>query len=199
MPENIYTNFDKLLPREAWEERLNQRGMVIWFTGLSGSGKSTLAIHLERALHERGYLAKVLDGDNIRSGLNNNLGFTQEDRMENIRRIAEVSKLFVQSGIITITAFISPTNAMRDMAREIIGAGNLFQVYVDTPLEECERRDVKGLYKKARSGAIQNFTGLSAGFEAPTAPDMTIDTSNRTVEESVGQLLEAILPRIKRS
>ena len=159
--EHIYPIFDKMLTRADKESLLGQRGLMIWFTGLSGSGKSTIAIALERELHRRGILCRILDGDNIRSGINNNLGFTEADRVENIRRIAEVSRLFVDTGIVTLAAFISPNNDIREMAARIIGKDDFVEVYVSTPLEECERRDVKGLYAKARRGEIKNFTGIS--------------------------------------
>ena len=194
---NIYPIFDKTVQRKERETLLRQKGCVVWFTGLSGSGKSTLAVALERTLHEQGFLCQLLDGDNIRSGINNNLGFSEEDRKENIRRIAEVAKLFVQCGVITLTAFISPTNEIRSLATEIIGKENFIEVFVNTPLEVCEERDVKGLYKKARAGLISDFTGISAPFEAPENPDLEIDTSGLTVEESVQLLLSAILPKIK--
>ena len=195
---NIYPIFDRMLAREDKEELLKQRSVMIWFTGLSGSGKSTIAIALERELHKRGLLCHILDGDNIRSGINNNLGFTEADRIENIRRIAEVSKLFVDTGIITIAAFISPSNDIREMAANIIGKDDFLEVYVSTPIEECERRDVKGLYAKARRGEIKNFTGISAPFEAPAHPALTLDTSALSLEESVNKLLELILPRIQK-
>lgn len=195
---NIYPIFDRMLAREDKEELLKQRSVMIWFTGLSGSGKSTIAIALERELHKRGLLCRILDGDNIRSGINNNLGFTEADRIENIRRIAEVSKLFVDTGIITIAAFISPSNDIREMAANIIGKDDFLEVYVSTPIEECERRDVKGLYAKARRGEIKNFTGISAPFEAPAYPALTLDTSALSLEESVNKLLELILPRIQK-
>ena len=195
---NIYPIFDRMLEREDKEELLKQRSVMIWFTGLSGSGKSTIAIALERELHKRGLLCRILDGDNIRSGINNNLGFTEADRIENIRRIAEVSKLFVDTGIITIAAFISPSNDIREMAANIIGKDDFLEVYVSTPIEECERRDVKGLYAKARRGEIKNFTGISAPFEAPAHPALTLDTSALSLEESVNKLLELILPRIQK-
>ena len=193
---HIYPIFDRMLTREDKEKLLIQRGAMIWFTGLSGSGKSTIAIALERELHQRGILCRILDGDNIRSGINNNLGFSEADRIENIRRIAEVSKLFVDTGIVTIAAFISPSNDIRRMAADIIGQEDFLEVYVSTPLEECERRDVKGLYAKARRGEIKNFTGISAPFEAPAHPALTLDTSVLTLEESVNKLLALILPRI---
>ena len=195
---NIYPIFDRMLAREDKEELLKQRSVMLWFTGLSGSGKSTIAIALERELHKRGLLCRILDGDNIRSGINNNLGFTEADRIENIRRIAEVSKLFVDTGIITIAAFISPSNDIREMAANIIGKDDFLEVYVSTPIEECERRDVKGLYAKACRGEIKNFTGISAPFEAPAHPALTLDTSALSLEESVNKLLELILPRIQK-
>jgi adenylylsulfate kinase len=195
---NIYPIFNRMLSRQDKEELLKQHSVMIWFTGLSGSGKSTIAIALERELHKRGLLCRILDGDNIRSGINNNLGFTEADRIENIRRIAEVSKLFVDTGIITIAAFISPSNDIREMAANIIGKDDFLEVYVSTPIEECERRDVKGLYAKARRGEIKNFTGISAPFEAPAHPALTLDTSALSLEESVNKLLELILPRIQK-
>ena len=195
---NIYPIFDRMLSRQDKEELLKQHSVMIWFTGLSGSGKSTIAIALERELHKRGLLCRILDGDNIRSGINNNLGFTEADRIEHIRRIAEVSKLFVDTGIITIAAFISPSNDIREMAANIIGKDDFLEVYVSTPIEECERRDVKGLYAKARRGEIKNFTGISAPFEAPAHPALTLDTSALSLEESVNKLLELILPRIQK-
>lgn len=195
---NIYPIFDRMLSRQDKEELLKQHSVMIWFTGLSGSGKSTIAIALERELHKRGLLCRILDGDNIRSGINNNLGFTEADRIENIRRIAEVSKLFVDTGFITIAAFISPSNDIREMAANIIGKDDFLEVYVSTPIEECERRDVKGLYAKARRGEIKNFTGISAPFEAPAHPALTLDTSALSLEESVNKLLELILPRIQK-
>lgn len=193
---HIYPIFDKMLGRSDKEALLGQRGIMIWFTGLSGSGKSTVAIALERELQKRGLLCRILDGDNIRSGINNNLGFSAEDRVENIRRIAEIGKLFVDTGIITLAAFISPNNDIREMAARIIGKEDFMEIYVSTPLEECERRDVKGLYAKARRGEIRNFTGISAPFEAPEHPALSLDTSVLSVEESVNQLLVLILPKV---
>lgn len=196
---NIYPIFDKMLGRSDKESLLKQRGIMIWFTGLSGSGKSTIAIALERELQKRGLLCRILDGDNIRSGINNNLGFSAEDRIENIRRIAEIGKLFVDTGIITIAAFISPNNAIREMAANIIGKEDFMEVYISTPIEECERRDVKGLYAKARRGDIKDFTGVSSPFEAPQHPDLSLDTSVLSVEESVNLLLNLILPKVDHS
>ena len=196
-PNNIYPIFDRMLGREDKEALLKQRSVMVWFTGLSGSGKSTIAIALERELHKRVLLCRILDGDNIRSGINNNLGFSAEDRVENIRRIAEVSKLFIDTGVITIAAFISPNNELREMASTIIGKDNFLEIYVNTPIEECERRDVKGLYAKARKGEIKDFTGVSAPFEAPEHPALSLDTSVLSLEESVNKLLELILPKVK--
>lgn len=198
MHENIYPIFDKMLSRNDKESLLGQHSVMVWFTGLSGSGKSTLAIALERELHTRHLLCRILDGDNIRSGINNNLGFSEADRVENIRRIAEISKLFVDTGIITIAAFISPSNHLREMAANIIGRENFIEVYVSTPLEECERRDVKGLYARARRGEVKNFTGISAPFEAPEHANLVLDTSKLSVKESVDKLLEAVLPRVQK-
>ncbi len=194
MTENIYPIYDKMMTRADKEQLLHQRGVMIWFTGLSGSGKSTIALGVERELHKRGILCRILDGDNIRTGINAGLGFSAEDRKENIRRIAEVGKLFVDTGIVTLAAFVSPTNEYRQMARDIIGADDFKEVYVSTPLEECERRDVKGLYARARRGEVKDFTGISAPFEAPTNPALDIDTSKQTLEESVNQVLALILP-----
>ncbi len=190
---NIYPIFDRMLSREDKEQLLGQRGVMLWFTGLSGSGKSTIAIALERELQKRGRLCRILDGDNIRTGINAGLGFSEEDRRENIRRIAEVGKLFVDTGIITIAAFVSPTNDLRDLARGIIGADDFKEIFVSTPIEECERRDVKGLYAKARRGEIKDFTGISAPFEAPEHPALDIDTTHVEVEEAVERILK-ILP-----
>ena len=195
---NIYPIFDKMLTRNDKESLLGQRGMMIWFTGLSGSGKSTIAIALERELQQRGLLCRILDGDNIRSGINNNLGFSAGDRRENIRRIAEVAKLFVDTGIVTIAAFISPSEELRGMAAAIIGADDFFEVYVSTPLSVCEKRDVKGLYAKARRGEIKDFTGVSAPFEAPQRPALSIDTSARPLAACVEDVLKLILPKIKK-
>ena len=189
---NIYPIYDKMLTRADKEQLLGQRGTMLWLTGLSGSGKSTVAIALERELQRRGLLCRILDGDNIRSGINSNLGFSAEDRRENIRRIAEVAKLFVDTGIITIAAFISPTQEMRELAASIIGADDFKEIYISTPLAVCEERDVKGLYARARKGEIRNFTGIDAPFEPPTHPVLTLDTSRLSLEESVGRLLELL-------
>lgn len=196
--ENIHPIFDRMLSREDREAQLGQRAAMIWLTGLSGSGKSTLSTSLERELHSRGVLCRILDGDNIRSGINNNLGFSAEDRVENIRRIAEVGRLFVDSGVVTISAFISPTEEVRQLAKDIIGEDDFIEIYVSTPIEECERRDVKGLYQKARAGEIKEFTGVSQPFEPPHNPTLSIDTTNLAMEESMEQLLAIVLPRIER-
>ena len=186
---NIYPIFDRMLARADKERLLGQRGVMLWFTGLSGSGKSTVAVALERELHRRGRVCRLLDGDNIRTGINAGLGFSADDRRENIRRIAEVGKLFVDTGIITLAAFVSPTEELRTLARDIIGAADFKEIFVATPLEECERRDVKGLYARARRGEVKNFTGISAPFEAPQNPALVLDTTDTPVEESVGKVL----------
>ena len=190
---DIYPIFDKMLTRADKEQLLGQRGIMIWMTGLSGSGKSTVAIGVERELQKRGILCRILDGDNIRAGINSNLGFSAEDRKENIRRIAEIGKLFVDTGIVTIACFVSPTLELRQMAREIIGAEDFREVYIATPLEECERRDVKGLYARARKGEVKDFTGISAPFEAPENPDLRLDTSQMTLKDEVEAVVELCL------
>lgn len=198
MAENIYPIYDRMMTRQDKESLLGQRGIMIWFTGLSGSGKSTVAMGVERELHAQGILCRILDGDNVRAGINNNLGFSAEDRIENIRRIAEIGKLFVQTGVVTLACFVSPTNDIRQMAREIVGKEDFLEVYISTPIEECERRDVKGLYARARKGEVKNFTGISAPFEAPVSPDIAIDTSKIPLEESVRTLTDLIIKRVKQ-
>ena len=193
MAENIYPIYDRMLSREERERQLGQRGMMVWFTGLSGSGKSTVALGVERELAARGLLCRILDGDNIRAGINSNLGFSPEDRRENIRRIAEVGKLFVETGIVTLACFVSPTEEIRRMARDIIGEEDFFEVFVSTPLEECERRDVKGLYARARRGEVKDFTGISAPFEVPAHPSLSIDTSVLPLETSVQRVVDMIM------
>jgi adenylylsulfate kinase len=195
---NIHPVFDRILGREEKEEFLKQHSKVIWMTGLSGSGKTTIAIGVEKELQKRGFLTQILDGDNIRTGINKNLGFSEEDRTENIRRIAEVSKLFVNCGIVAINCFVSPTIDIRNNAKEIIGEDDFLEVYVNAPYSVCEERDVKGLYKKARNGEIKNFTGLDAPFEAPENPFLEIKTSEMTAEQSVEKVVEAILPLLQR-
>ena len=196
--EHIYPIFDKMLTRADKEALLGQRGLMLWMTGLSGSGKSTLAIAIERELQRRGILCRILDGDNIRSGINSNLGFSPADRRENIRRIAEVARLFVDTGIVTIAAFISPSEELRRMAAGIVGEEDFVEIYVSTPLGVCEERDVKGLYAKARRGEISEFTGISAPFEAPQSPALSIDTSARPLGDCVEDVLKLILPKIKK-
>ena len=192
MSENIYPIFHQMLTRSDREALLGQKGVMLWFTGLSGSGKSTIAVALERELHKRGLLCRLLDGDNIRTGINRGLGFSAEDRRENIRRIADVAKLFVDTGIITLAAFVSPTRELRELARTIIGPDDFREVYVSTPLAECERRDVKGLYARARRGVVKDFTGVSAPFEEPLHPALSLDTSVLPLEQSVAQLLRLL-------
>jgi len=191
--EHIHPIFDQILNRKDKEGLLKQKGIVVWMTGLSGSGKSTIAKGLESQLHQSGYVTKLLDGDNVRSGLCKNLGFSQEDRIENIRRIAEVSRLFLDTGVITVNSFISPTLANREMAGDIIGHKDFCEVYVNAPLEVCEDRDVKGLYKKARAGEIKEFTGIHAKFEAPVEPSLEINTDQESAEESVNRLFNHLV------
>jgi adenylylsulfate kinase len=191
MKTNLFPT-DKILQRGDKENLLKQKGLVVWMTGLSGSGKTTIAVALEKALFEKGRLTQVLDGDNIRSGLNSNLGFGVADRMENIRRIAEVSKLFLHCGIITICCFICPTTLLRKQAREIIGDEDFLEVYINSSLEVCEKRDVKGLYAKARRGEIPDFTGIHLPFEVPENPDVELNTATSSVEECVELLLKKI-------
>ena len=198
MAENIYPIYDRMMTRQDKESLLGQRGIMIWFTGLSGSGKSTVAMGVERELHAQGILCRILDGDNVRAGINNNLGFSAEDRIENIRRIAEIGKLFVQTGVVTLACFVSPTNDIRQMARDIVGEEDFLEVYISTPIEECERRDVKGLYARARKGEVKNFTGISAPVEAPVSADIDIDTSKIPLEESVRTLTDLIIKRVKQ-
>lgn len=195
--KNIHPIDYQLVPLAEREIRSGQHANVFWFTGYSGSGKSTLAIGIERALFDLGYNVVVLDGDNIRSGINSNLGFSPDDRVENIRRVSEVAKLFLINGVIPIVSFISPTLESREMARKIIGKENFVEVFIDTPLEICESRDIKGLYKKARSGEIPEFTGVTADYERPAQPDIHIKTLNKTVEESLKELLTQIIDKIR--
>lgn len=197
--DHIHPVFDAILGRNDKEELLKQHSKVIWMTGLSGSGKTTIAIALEQKLRDKGFLTQVLDGDNVRTGINNNLGFSEEDRTENIRRIAEVSKLFLNCGIISINCFVSPTLKVRKEAKEIIGEDNFVEVFINTPFEICEQRDVKGLYKKARAGEIKDFTGIDAPFEAPINPQIDLNTADLTIEEATNQMVEYILPLITKS
>lgn len=194
---NIFPDIQFSVNRKDKERFLKQHSIVIWMTGLSGAGKTTIAKNLEAELLAQGYLAQILDGDNIRSGINNNLSFSEADRFENIRRIAEISKLFVQGGVICINSFISPTDKIREMAKRIIGKDDYIEIYVNAPLEVCEDRDVKGLYSKARRGEIKDFTGIDSPFEEPLYPDVEVNTDIQTAKESVQQILDHILPLIE--
>lgn len=176
---------------------LNQKPLLIWFTGLSGSGKSTLAVQLEAELHQRGFKTYLLDGDNIRVGINKDLTFTDEGRVENIRRIGEVAKLMIDAGLVVLSAFISPFATDRKQVKSIVGSENYFEVFVDTPLEVCEQRDVKGLYKKARAGEVKNFTGIDSPYERPTTADILIETEKLSVEESTAKILASVETKIK--
>jgi adenylylsulfate kinase len=192
--KHIHPIFDSILPQKAKEDLLKQNGFVIWMTGLSGSGKSTLAKGMENEFHQKGVLSKLLDGDNLRSGLNNNLGFSEADRLENIRRTAEVCKLFAQTGILTIASFVSPTLEIRQLARQIIGEDFFYEVYVNCPFDICAQRDVKGLYKKALNGEIKNFTGLDAPFEAPEKPFLELRTHEKSLDECLESLMNTFWP-----
>jgi len=196
--ENIFSIFDDILQRKDKEELLNQKSIVIWMTGLSGSGKTTIAKLVENNLHSQGILNQLLDGDNIRVGISKNLSFSSVDRTENIRRIAEVSKLFINCGVVTLNCFVSPTIEIRKIAKKIIGIDNFIEIYINASVETCEKRDVKGLYKKARRGEIKDFTGISAIFEAPENPELEINTSKLSIDESVQKVLDYILPIIKK-
>jgi adenylylsulfate kinase len=195
---HIYPIKTKVSARQR-EALLNQKPGLIWFTGLSGSGKSTLAVQLEAQLHALGFKTYLLDGDNIRSGLNKDIDFSDQGRVENIRRIAEVSKLMVDAGLVVLSAFISPFEADRKQVKAIVGHENYIEVFVNTPLEVCEQRDVKGLYKKARAGEVKNFTGIDSPYEAPQQPDITIHTNEMSIEQSMEELMRVVLPRIKAS
>jgi len=198
MADNIHPIFDQLVGRDERERFLNQKAGVFWLTGLSGSGKSTIAKGVERQLFNQGYFPQVIDGDNIRTGVCNNLGFTIEDRQENIRRIAEVAKLYHNSGVIALCSFISPTIAIRTMAKDIIGEDHFHEIHVDTSLDVCENRDVKGLYVKARAGEIKGFTGIDSPYEAPISPQLAIKTDTQTVEESVAEVTNYIISQVQR-
>ena len=194
MTENLHPITDRLLKRSDRETVTQQRSKVVWMCGLSGSGKSTLASALEKRLYAEGKLVYVLDGDNIRTGLNSGLGFSDEDRLENIRRIAEVSKLFADAGLVAINSFITPNASLRAMAREIIGKDDLIEVYVKASFETCMKRDVKGLYAKAEKGLVPQFTGKDSGFEDPEDSDLVIDTEAMTIEESLDKLFDFVFP-----
>lgn len=195
--KTIITDFNSFIRRNRKRLLVKQNPKVIWMTGLSGAGKTTLSVALQEEIHKRGFFSKIFDGDVIRKGLCNDLGFSMEDRTENIRRIAELSKIFLDSGIIVICSFISPTREVREMAREIIGKENFIEVFINAPLDVCEDRDVKGLYKKARQGLIKNFTGIDSEFEAPENPDVEVRTDLWSVDKSVKYLSRLIIPRIK--
>ncbi|MCS6822817.1 MAG: adenylyl-sulfate kinase [Cytophagaceae bacterium] len=197
--ENIHPIFDTILNRRDKEKLLRQHSIVVWMVGLSGSGKSTLARAMENRLYAEGYMTQLLDGDNLRTGINNNLGFSEEDRTENIRRSAETAKLFMNAGIITICSFISPTREVRALAKSIIGEKDYFEVYVNAPIEVCESRDVKGLYRKARNGEIKNFTGLDAPFEAPEHANVEVRTDLYPLEDCLEQILRPLYEKIKFS
>jgi adenylylsulfate kinase len=194
---NIHPDFEKFVSRGNKELLLNQKAKVLWFTGLSGSGKSTVAAELDHHLAKNGFLTSVLDGDNVRTGINSNLGFSEDDRNENIRRIAEVAKLMLNSGLIIICCFVSPLASQRALAKKIIGDANFIEIFVDTPIEICEQRDVKGLYKKARAGEIKDFTGINAPFEAPVNADCVLKTNDKSVQESALEVYTMIEKKIK--
>lgn len=196
MSDNYIYPIKTKVSADERQRLMNQRAKLIWFTGLSGSGKSTLAVQLEATLHAKGFKTYLLDGDNIRSGLNKDLTFTDEGREENIRRISEVCKLFLDAGVILLSAFISPFRADREQVSTIVGADNYIEVFVDAPLEVCEQRDVKGLYRKARAGEVKNFTGISSPYEKPEHPSVVIQTDRMTVEEAVAELMRVIEPRL---
>jgi len=196
-PKEIFPVFDQIINRSDKEKLLKQRAKVIWLTGLSGSGKTTIGASLEKELYNLGYLTQVLDGDNIRSGINKNLRFTEEDRLENIRRIAEVTKLFLNCGVIAINCFITPTESIRQIARDIIGRENIIEVYINASIEACEDRDQKGLYKKARAGEIKNFTGISSPFEIPKGADIELPTDELSIKEATDKLLKFVLEKIE--
>ncbi len=196
IPENIHPEFARMLGRTAKESLLRQRGIVVWLYGLSGSGKSTIANALERKFHAAGFLTQILDGDNIRSGLNRNLGFSDADREENIRRIAEVARLFLNAGVITLASFITPRRDLRELARSTVGPEDFVEVYVRASFDTCAQRDVKGLYAKAASGQVANFTGKDSGFEEPVKADLILDTETTPLDDCVTTLHNLILPRI---
>mgnify|MGYP001312842713 CR=1 FL=1 len=195
--QNLYSTKDSLLSRKDKEKLLNQKGICVWLTGLSGSGKTTIANFVSRQLHNGGVYTQVLDGDNIRLGINKNLSFTDQDRKENIRRIAEVAKLFVEAGVVTFCCFVSPTREMRKLAKNVIGENDFFEVFVSTNLETCETRDVKGLYKKARRGEIKDFTGVSSPFESPENPDLVLNTEDKSINEIGNTLISVLNNKLK--
>ena len=195
---NIHPEFSRQLAREDKEKLLGQKGAVVWLYGMSGSGKSTIANAAEKVLHQQGRLTTILDGDNLRTGLNQHLGFSDDDRRENIRRVAHVAKIFAQQGIVTLVSVITPRQELRDLARDIIGS-DYYEVFVKASYDLCEKRDVKGLYAKAATGEIENFTGKDSQFEEPTRPDLIIDTEGQEVADSVTTLLEAVHSKISNT
>ena len=199
MSQAVFPLFEKLVSREEKEQMLGQYARVIWFTGLPCSGKTTLALGLEKELFSRGYFCQVLDGDNVRCGINSNLGFSNADRLENIRRIAEVSKLFLTAGVITINAFVSPTAEIRGLARTIIGENDFIEIFLNPSVEVCEQRDVKGMYKKARAGQILDFTGVNAPFEEPAHPHLVVNTGIESIGTSLQKILDYIIPMLSHN
>lgn len=195
--DTLFTDFNDFIRRSRRRFLVKQTPKVIWMTGLSGAGKSTLSIEIQTALRRKGYFTKIFDGDIVRTGLCKDLGYSLEDRLENIRRIAELSRIFVDSGIIVICSFISPTHDMRQMAKEIIGESNFIEVYINAPLDVCEKRDVKGLYAKARQGLIPNFTGIDSVFEPPVKPDIEVRTDLWSIDKTVRYMLRRIIPKVK--
>lgn len=196
-PSNLHTQSTKVSKSDR-EQLLNQKSQLIWFTGLSGSGKSTLAVALEKELFDKGFKTYLLDGDNVRQGLNKDLSFDDAGRVENIRRIGEVANLMLDAGIIVLSAFISPFESDRTLVREVIGTESFMEIFVDCPLEVCEQRDVKGLYQKVRDGAIKNFTGIDSPYEKPSHPDLIIKTNELSLQDSLNLLLKKVLPRISK-
>ncbi|HRZ41448.1 MAG TPA: adenylyl-sulfate kinase [Bacteroidales bacterium] len=195
--DTLFTDFNDFIRRSRRRFLVKQAPKVIWMTGLSGAGKSTLSIEIQNALRRKGYFTKIFDGDIVRTGLCKDLGYSLEDRLENIRRIAELSKIFVDSGIIVICSFISPTHEMRQLAKEIIGENNFIEVYINAPLHVCEKRDVKGLYAKARQGLITNFTGIDSVFEPPLKPDIEVRTDLWSIDKTARYMLRRIIPKVK--
>ena len=194
--KHLFSTSKELISRKQKENLLSQKGIVIWLTGLSGSGKTTLAKSISEQLHNNGYLIQILDGDNIRLGINNNLSFSEKDRLENIRRTSEIAKLFVECGIVTICCLVSPTEKIRTLAKNIIGENDFFEIFINTPLHICEERDVKGLYKLARNGQIKDFTGISSPFENPKSPSLEIKTEGVNIATSTQEIMDNILPKI---
>ena len=197
--ENLFSSKHELISKEDKEILLNQKGICLWLTGLSGSGKTTIAKSFSKRLHKSGIITQVLDGDNIRIGINNNLSFSEEDRLENVRRTSEIGKLFVECGIVTICCLVSPTKKMREQAKLIIGAKDFYEIYIATNLEECKKRDTKGLYSKAIRGEIKNFTGISSPYEEPTFPNLVVPTENISIEKSSEILYNFAISLITRN